>query len=137
LKAPKHFTVPLLAYLLIVNAAHAQPSPQAQTAPGAPNASWNAGRDDKGTVAFWLRNKEGACEEQKTVLPLVFAPKGIKAGASSGPLQVKELSYCFLYLKDAKDEKDLEGATSNCASGSVELAYDAAANEYRGKSTSR
>lgn len=107
----------------------------AVAAPGAVDASWNSGSRDQGDVAFWIRNKEGSCEEQKSVLPLVFGAKNLKAGASSGPLQVKELSYCFLFLTGAtaNDPKDAEGGTSSCVSGSVEFSYDAAANAYRGK----
>ena len=107
----------------------------AAAAPGAANASWNSGSKEQGDVAFWIRNKEGSCEEQKSAPPLVFGAKNVKARASSGPLQVKELSYCFLYLPEAavKNPKDPDGGTSSCASGNVEFSYDAAANEYRGK----
>lgn len=104
----------------------------AVAAPGA-NASWNSGSKGKGNVAFWIRNKEGSCEEQKNALPLVFATKSLKAGSSSGPLPVKELSYCFLFLTDTPDPNDSDGGTSNCKSGSVEFTYEAATNEYRGK----
>jgi hypothetical protein len=97
------------------------------------NASWNSGRNDQGNVAFWIRGKGGTCEEQRKALPLVFGTKNLKAGGSSGPLQVKELSYCFLFLNFDEDRKDPEGGTSSCASGSVEFSYDAAKNEYRGK----
>lgn len=106
----------------------------AVAAPGEINASWNSGSKDQGNVAFWIRGKGGSCEEQKSALPLVFGTKNVKAGASSGPLQVKELSYCFLFVSDSvvEDPKDLEGGTSSCVSGSVEFSYDAAANEYHG-----
>ena len=57
----------------------------------------------------------------------------LKAGASSGPLQVKDLSYCFLFLTFDENPKDPEGGTSSCVSGNVEFTYDAAAKEYSGK----
>lgn len=107
--------------------------PAATAAPSELNASWNAGRNDQGNVAFWIRGKGGSCEEQKKSLPLVFGAKNLKAGASSGPLQVKELSYCFLYLTNVENPKDPEGGTSSCVRGSVEFTYDAAAKEYSGK----
>ena len=94
----------------------------------APNASWNFVAKEQGNVAFWIRDKEGSCEEQKNATPLVFRTKNLKAGAASGPLQVKELAYCFLLDPDIGTD-----ASFNCASGSVEFTYDAAANEYRGK----
>jgi hypothetical protein len=105
----------------------------ALAAPGELNASWNSGRNDQGNVAFWIRGVGGSCEEQMKALPLVFGAKNLKAGASSGPLQVKELSYCFLYLNSDANPKDPEGGTSSCVSGSVEFAYDAVASEYSGK----
>jgi len=105
----------------------------ALAAPGELNASWNSGRNDQGNVAFWIRGVGGSCEEQMKTLPLVFGARNLKAGASSGPLQVKELSYCFLYLNSGANPKDPEGGTSSCASGSVEFTYDAAASEYSGK----
>jgi len=104
----------------------------AVAAPGV-NASWNSGSKGKGSVAFWIRNKEGSCEEQKSALPLVFGTKNLKAGSSSGPLPVEELSYCLLFLTDAPDPNDPDGDSSNCKSGSVEFTFEAATNEYRGK----
>jgi hypothetical protein len=83
-------------------------------------------------LAFWIRGKGGSCEEQKDALPLVFGTRNLKAGASSGPLQVKDLSYCFLFLNSREDLKDPEGGTASCTSGSVEFSYDAASNEYHG-----
>ena len=102
-------------------------------APAEIDASWNSGRNDQGNVAFWIRGKGGSCEEQKSALPLVFGTRNLKARASSGPLQVKDLSYCFLFLTDREDPKDPQGGTSSCASGSVEFSYDAATSQYRGK----
>jgi len=95
------------------------------------NASWNDARN--GNVAFWIRGTGGSCEEQKSAIPLVFGTKNVKAGTSSGPLQVKDLSYCFLFLTRAENLKHDEDAISACTSGSVEFSYDAATNEYRGK----
>ena len=90
-------------------------APAAAT-PGEINASWNSGRNDQGNVAFWIRGKGGTCEEQTKALPLVFGTKNLKAGTSSGPLQVRELSYCFLFLNREEDPKDPEGGTSSCGS---------------------
>lgn len=104
-------------------------------APGAANASWNAGSKGQGNVAFWIRDKEGSCEEQKSALPLVFGTKNLKAGTSSGPLQVQDLAYCILLVSEPANKKP-DGSkddSSNCASGSVEFSYDAAANQYLGK----
>lgn len=101
-------------------------------ATGAANASWNAGTKGQGNVAFWIRDKGGTCENQKSALPLVFGTKNLKAGISGGPLQVKDLAYCFLYVSDPT-VKDPDGITSNCANGSVEFSYDAQANQYLGK----
>ncbi|HUQ26754.1 MAG TPA: hypothetical protein VM140_13880 [Burkholderiales bacterium] len=108
-------------------------APAAFAEPGEIDASWNSGRNDQGNVAFWIRGKGGSCEEQKSALPLVFGTRNLKAGASTGPLQVKDLAYCFLFLNSREDLKDPEGGTSSCTTGSVEFSYDAATNEYRGK----
>jgi hypothetical protein len=104
-------------------------------ATGAANASWNSGSNGQGNLAFWIRDREGSCDEQRSVAPLVFAAKALKAGASSGPLQVKELRYCMLFAPDSA-EKIPDGskdAVSNCTSGSVEFSYEAKTNEYQGK----
>lgn len=104
----------------------------AVAAPGAANASWNSGSKGQGNVAFWIRDKEGSCEEQKSALPLVFGTKNLKAGTSGGPLQVQELAYCFLFVSDAT-VNDPDGGISSCVNGSIEFFYDAQANQYHGK----
>jgi len=105
----------------------------AVAAPGAANAIWNARAKDN-SVAVWIYDKEGSCEELRKggAQPLAIGTKNLKAGAASGPLPVKELNYCILFVADATAANP-EGVSTNCASGSIEFSYDAQANEYRGK----
>lgn len=101
-------------------------------APGATNASWNAGPNGQRDVGFGIYDKEGSCEDFRNALPIRVGLKNVKAGASSGPVQVKDLNFCLLFVSDS-DVRPPDYGTSSCASGSIEFSYDAAANEYRGK----
>jgi hypothetical protein len=106
----------------------------AAAAPGGFNAVWHAGPKDDRDVVFQAYEKEGTCESLRAAptLPLNFGAKGVKAGESRGPLQVKDLSFCLVFLKDW-DKSDPYGETTSCASGTVEFAYDGQSKEYRGK----
>ena len=101
-------------------------------APGVTNATWNYGTKGQGAGGFGIYDKEGSCEDLKSAQPLRIGTKNLKAGASSGPLQVKDLNFCILLISDPTT-KDPDGVTSNCASGSIEFSYEAQAKEYRGK----
>jgi hypothetical protein len=103
----------------------------AVAAPGATNASWNSGPDGKRDVGFGIYQKEGSCEDFKSALPIRIGMKNLKAGASSGPVQVKDLNFCLLFVSESAAPPDY--GTSSCASGSVEFSYDAATNEYHGR----
>jgi hypothetical protein len=94
------------------------------------NASWNAGPNEKGTLGFAIYDKEGTCEEFRKALPLRIGMKKVKAGESSGPVQRKDLDFCLLFVSDKADSPN---STTNCASGTIEFAFDEKANEYRGK----
>ena len=98
-------------------------------APGGTNASWNAGPHEKGNVGFGIYEKEGSCEDFRRALPLRVGTKNVKAGESSGPLQVRDLNFCLLFVSD-KPDRD---STPSCARGSIEFSFDAKANEYLGK----
>ena len=102
------------------------------TATVATNASWNAGPNGQRDVGFGIYDKEGSCEDFKGALPIRVGMKNLKAGASSGPIQVKDLNFCLLFLSDT-DVAPPNYGTSSCASGSIEFSYDAATNEYHGK----
>jgi hypothetical protein len=93
------------------------------------NASWNAGADDKGSVGFGIYEKEGSCEDFLRAQPLRVGMKSVKAGESGGPLQVKDLRFCLLFISD----KPVPESTPSCTSGTIDFAYDAKSNEYRGK----
>ena len=125
----KPFTALLCSLLLLAGAA------PVLAAPGATKASWNAGPNGDKNVGFGIYEKEGSCEEFRapSSLPLRVGTKDVKAGASSGPLQVKDLSFCLLFTDAEPPKSDPEGGTSSCASGSIEFSYDAKTNEYRGK----
>ena len=97
-------------------------------APGGTNASWNAGPN----LGFGIYEKEGSCEDFRNALPIRVGLKNVKAGASSGPVQVKDLNFCLLFVSDS-DVRPPDYGTSSCASGSIEFSYDAATNEYHGK----
>ncbi len=104
-------------------------------ASSATNSSWNAGPNGDKSVGFGIYEKEGSCEEFRTpsFLPLRVGTRDVKAGVSSGKLQVKDLSFCLLFVLAEPPKSDPEGGTSSCASGSIEFSYDAKANEYYGK----
>lgn len=93
-----------------------------------------SGSKGVGAVAFRIYDKEGSCEELRAGNPqrVVGGTKNVKSGAPSGPLQVKQLSYCIPFVSDPTD-KNPAGVDSNCASGSIDFSYDAKANEYLGK----
>jgi hypothetical protein len=102
----------------------------ASTAPAAPpitNASWNAGPEDKGSVGFGIYDREGSCEDLLRAQPLRVGLKNVKAGESGGPVQVKDLRFCMLFVSDVPEK------TPSCTSGTIEFAFDAKSNEYRGK----
>lgn len=101
-------------------------------ATGVANATWSAGPKGQGPVGFGIYEKEGSCEDLRSAQPLRIGTKNLKAGASSGPLQVKELDFCVLFVADPTTAKP-DGVTSNCASGSIDFSYDAQAKEYLGK----
>lgn len=101
----------------------------ALAAPGMSNASWNAGADDKGSLGFGIYEKEGSCEDFRRAQPLRVGMKNVKAGESGGPLQVKDLRFCLLFISD----KPVPESTPSCTSGTIEFAFDAKSNEYRGK----
>lgn len=101
----------------------------ALAAPGISNASWNAGPDDKGSLGFGIYEKEGSCEDFRRAQPLRVGMKNVKAGESGGPLQVKDLRFCLLFISD----KPVPESTPSCTGGTIEFAFDAKANEYRGK----
>lgn len=96
---------------------------------GKTNASWNAGPKEEGNLGFGIYDKEGTCEEFRSALPLRIGMKALKAGQSSGPIQVKDLNFCLLFESDKPDPS----STPSCASGSIEFTFDAKTNEYRGK----
>ena len=85
------------------------------------NAAWSTG--SKGSVAFWIYEKDGTCESRKDP---IFAA-GTREGKPGAPLALtpKDLDFCLLFVGADKSE--------NCAGGSFEATYDSAQNAYRGK----
>jgi len=101
-------------------------------APGETNASWNAGPNGQRDLGFGFYDKAGSCEDFRNALPIRVGMKNLKAGASSGPVQVRDLNFCLLFISDA-DVRPPDYGTSSCVGGSVEFSYEALSNEYRGK----
>lgn len=96
------------------------------TARALPNAAWNDGAKGNSTVAFWVYDKTGACEDLRTPdsMPIVIGSK-VKVGEASGPLTVKDLQFCLVY--------DTPQSAKNCSRANVEFAQDPQTREYRGK----
>ena len=89
------------------------------------NGSWNEGSSKAGEyLNLSVFPKEGECYDGRSA-DLRIGIKNFKPG-TSGTVKSEAMEFCLVFIDGKMD-------SFRCASGTVELAFDAKTNEYRGK----